>query len=301
MASEVPVPEDDASPHPTVTDRPDERDFDAQPVLEIASGLRVPRLGLGTWQLEGRTAADSVAEALRLGYRHIDTAQAYGNEDQVAAGIAASGMARDELFITTKIDNDKHRPGDLVTSVDESLARLDTDHVDLLLIHWPVEWDIIGATLSTLAQVHASGKALHIGVSNFTVAQLDQVADLAPLEVLQVECHPFLQQRELRQWCVDHDWVFTAYSPVARGKVFGNDTLASIGAAHGVGEGAVALAWLVGQTNVVAIPRSSKPDHLAKNWSTLELELSDDERRRIDALDSGDRLVDPGDIAPWER
>lgn len=292
----VPVPEGDWSDHPPRHGDP--LRFVDQPVVETPGGLRIPKLGFGTYELDDDQCRDMVAEALELGVRHIDTAQGYGNESGVAAGIAAAGVPRGEVFVTTKIDNDNHEPGELTQSVEASLERLDTDHVDLLLIHWPVHWETINATLNTLAQVQASGMAHHIGVSNFTVEQLDQVAHLAPLEVLQVECHPFLQQRELRSWCVNAGWVFTAYSPVARGAVLHDETLGDIAAARSTSPATVALAWLLAQDGVIAIPRTADPEHLRANWQARSLELSPDELAQIDQLDEGRRLVDP-DHAPW--
>lgn len=292
----VPVPEGDGTDHP-LRGVEDHR-FTDQPVAESFTGLRVPKLGLGTAGLHGGQCREIVSEALELGVRHLDTAQAYGNETDVGAGIEAAGVACDEIFVTTKVDDDSHEPGDLVSSVEASLDRLGTDHVDLLLIHWPVHWEIVAATIHTLGQVQASGMAHHVGVSNFTVGQLDEVAHLAPLEALQVECHPFFQQPELRSWCVDAGWVFTAYSPLAQGEVHGDEALNEIAASRSVSPTAVALAWLIGLDGVTAIPRTSDPDHLRDNWSALSIDLTPDERARIDALDRGLRLVDP-EHAPW--
>lgn len=295
-ASDVPVPEGDRSDHPL--HHGEAFRFGDQPVVKTPGGLRMPKLGLGTYELHDRQCHEMVAGALDLGVRHIDTAQSYGNESGVAAGIAAAGVSRDEVFITTKVDNDNHEPGELTKSVEASLERLDTDHVDLLLIHWPVDWETINATLNTLAQVQASGMAHHIGVSNFTIEQLDQVVHLAPLEVLQVECHPYLQQRELRSWCVDAGWVFTAYSPLAQGAVIDDDTLDEIAASRSASPATVALAWLIAQDGVVTIPRTHDPAHLRANWEALSLELSPDDLIRVDELDQGRRFVDP-DHAPW--
>jgi 2,5-diketo-D-gluconate reductase B len=290
------VTEGDTSPHPLAGGVPAR--FGDQPVVATANGLQMPKLGLGTYQLMGDECRDVVAAALELGVRHIDTAQSYGNEAAVGAGLESSGVARDDVFVTTKIDDDRHSPADLVRSVEESLARLGTDHVDLLLVHWPVEWDIIAATLQTLAQVQASGMAHHIGVSNFTVEQLESVQSFAPLEVLQVECHPFFQQRELRSWCARADWIFTAYTPLAKGAVADDDTLRDIASAHSTSPATVALAWLVAQDHVVAIPRTRSQSHLEANWAALSLRLSSEELRRIDELDVGRRLVNPAH-APW--
>ncbi len=290
------VDEGNASEHPLV-DAPSQ-DFGQQPVVTTSRGLNIPRAGLGTWQLDNSQAKAIVGAALELGIRHIDTAQAYGNERGVGDGIRASGIDRADVFLTTKIDNDKHRPADLVASVENSLERLQTSHVDLLLVHWPVEWNIVAATLDTLAQVQAGGLTNHIGVSNFTIEQLDKVKDFAPLEVLQVECHPFLQQHELRAWCEDNDWIFTAYSPLAQGAVFDNPRIREIADSHETNAAAVSLAWLYHQANVVAIPRTSNPEHLAENWRSRNLSLTEPELSSLAQLDADRRLVDP-DRAPW--
>ena len=290
------VTENDSADHPTVG--APVRRFDDQPTVVTNRGLAVPSLGFGTWQLDDDTAARMTERAIDIGYRHIDTAQMYRNEGGVGSGIAASGIDRDELFLTTKVDNDAHEPDDLVASVERSLDLLKTDHVDLLLIHWPVHYDRISATLAALAQVHAAGLARHIGVSNFTIDQLDHVKDMAPLEVLQVECHPFFQQRELRRWCVENDWVFTAYSPIAQGQVFDSEELGELAERVGCSPAQLALAWLIGLDNVTAIPRTSSSDHAAGNFDAATIDLGDEVRSAIDQLDRGDRLVDP-DIAPW--
>ena len=271
-----------------------------QSSVTLPSGLSMPTLGLGTWQLEGDDARRMVRAAVDAGYRHVDTAQGYGNERAVGQGIRDSGVARSEIFLTTKVDNDRHEPADLVASVEQSLERLATDHVELLLLHWPTNWARIAATLSTMAQVQASGLAHHIGVSNCTVEQLGEVSGVAPLEVLQVECHPYLQQRELRSWCAQHDWAFTAYSPIARGDVIDDATIRSIADAHDTDPAAITLAWLLSKPQVTAIPKTSSEEHLAANLSALEIRLSDDEIERIDALDEGRRLIDP-DSAPWNQ
>lgn len=268
------------------------------PSIRLKSGSEMPRFGLGTWQLEGQTAFDVVSGALDTGIRHIDTAQMYGNETEVGRAMTQSDVDRDDVFITTKVGNDDHEPEALVASVEASLQRLQTDRVDLLLIHWPVEFDRIGASLSTMAQLQSDGLVGHLGVSNFTRAQLDQTVDMAPLEVLQCECHPFLQQVDLRSWCTEHDWAFTAYSPLARGEVFGNDVLDEIADSHDVSSGTIALAWLLAQPKVVVIPKTTDLDHLRENRSALDVELDQPEMDRISTLEQGRRLVDP-DFAPW--
>ncbi len=292
------VGESDSSPHPTVG-KPT-RTFGDQPMIRTDRGLVVPKLGLGTWQLDEAAAASMVSEALRMGYRHIDTAQMYGNERGVGRGLAESGVDRSEIFLTTKMDNDHHAPDDLVRSVEASLKALGTDHVDLLLLHWPVGWDVIGATLATMAQVQASGLAHHIGVSNFTIDQLEVARNHAPLEVLQVECHPFFQQDDLRTWCVDHDWIFVAYSPIAQGKVLEEPELMTIADELGDGFTAIetALAWLLSLDRVGAIPRTTNVEHLRSNFRALDIQLSAQQEARIRRLDRGERIVDPPH-APW--
>jgi len=288
----LPVPDND----PTVAGAA--ADFVGQPVVRTGRELVIPSLGFGTWQLDEEAAAKMVRAAIAAGYRHIDTAQMYGNEAGVGSGIAASKVDRSDLFVTTKVDNDAHEPDDLVSSVRESLDKLHTDYVDLLLIHWPVHYDRIEATMAALSQVRAEGIARHIGVSNFTINQLDEVVEMAPLEVLQVECHPYFQQRELRRWCVEHDWAFTAYSPLGQGEIFNSEGFAAIADSVGAPPAEVALAWLIGLDRVTAIPRSSDQMHLESNFNATKLQLSADVRAAIDELDSGQRLIDP-DFAPW--
>ncbi|MGB3734125.1 MAG: aldo/keto reductase [Ilumatobacter sp.] len=272
--------------------------IDDQPTVRLPSGATIPAFGLGTWELEADEVSEIVGAALDLGVRHVDTAQMYGNEADVGRAIAASDVERSEVFLTTKVANDRHGPDELRASVEESLEKLRTDHVDLLLIHWPVDFDRMDETLAALASVHEDGLASHLGVSNFTREQLDRSVDLAPLEVLQCECHPFLQQVDLRAWCADHGWGFTAYSPLARGEVFHSDVLDDIAAEKDVSSGAVALAWLLAQPQVVTIPKTTDAEHLEENCSALTIELDQLELDRISGLEEGRRLVDP-DFAPW--
>ncbi|NNF56323.1 MAG: hypothetical protein HKN03_17995 [Acidimicrobiales bacterium] len=272
----------------------------SQPVVETVAGTQIPRLGFGTYRLRGDSARSMTRLALQSGVRHVDTAQMYGNEAEVGQGLADSGVDRNEVFVTTKIDNHNHEPDALVASVHESLDRLGMDQLDLLLIHWPVEWDRIGATLSQLAQVQAGGLTRHIGVSNFTIEQLEIAAHYAPLEVLQAECNPFFQQSELRDWCAKNGWVFTAYSPLGQGKALDHPTLVDIASAHDTAPSAVALAWLMTLTGVSVIPRTSSPAHLEENLAARDLVLTDNDCQRIAGLGTGQRFVDP-DFAPWNN
>ncbi len=288
------VPEDDSSPHDTV-DRPE-----PSPGVEAVTshgGMSMPRLGFGTWQLDPDVATEMVASAIDVGFRHIDTAQMYENEEGVGKGIARSGVSADDLFITTKVANENHEPEALRESVEKSLGRLGVDRVDLVLVHWPVEYDRIAATMAALANVHAGGLTRHIGLSNFTVEQLDEVESMAPVENLQVECHPTFRQDDLRRWCVDHDWTFTAYSPLGQGEVFDDDVIADIAERHDCTPSAVALAWLNSLDKVAAIPRTSSADHLQDNWDSQTIELDADAITAIEGL-AETRLIDP-DFAPW--
>ncbi|WP_420451330.1 aldo/keto reductase [Ilumatobacter sp.] len=287
------VGEADSSEHDTVG----RGEPGATPAVTSRGSMSMPRLGFGTYELEPDDAERMVTAALDVGFRHVDTAQMYGNEEAVGRAIAASGVSADDVFVTTKVSNDHHEPHALQESVERSIERLGLEHVDLLLIHWPVDFDRVSATLAALENVHAAGLTRHIGVSNFTVEQLDEVASMAPLEALQVECHPFFRQDELRRWCRDHDWAFTAYSPIARGEVFDDEVMAEIAERHDCTPSAAALAWLLTLDGVAAIPRTGDVDHLRDNWSAREIELDADALDAIAGLDER-RLVDPA-FSPW--
>lgn len=294
---DVLVTEGDGTPHPVAVTP---KVFGDEPIVQSRGGMQLPSLGIGTYRLCDDVARTVVRAALERGVRHIDTAQMYRNEAEIGAAVRESGVDRDRIHITTKIDNDNHSPGALVESVRRSLSDLGTDYVDLLLVHWPVAWDGIGATLSTLAQVHASGSARHIGVSNFTVEQLEVAQNYAPLETLQVECHPYFQQRRLRRWCEERGWAFTAYSPLAQGSVVDEPALAAIAGELGVTAPAVALAWLMSLPQVATIPRTGTIDHLEANLAARHVQLSAEQIDRIEQLDRNRRIVDP-DFAPWNE
>jgi 2,5-diketo-D-gluconate reductase B len=200
-----------------------------------ANGARIPAIGLGTWELRGRTCARLVEQALRLGYRHIDTAQVYENESEVGEGLRASGITRDEVFVTTKVWTTHFAPNDLERSTRESLARLRLAEVDLLLLHWPNPRIPLQETLGALARVKKLGMAKHIGVSNFTVALIEEAvaASPEPLVCDQVEYHPYLNQTKVRQACVENGMALVAYSPVAKGRIKNDKALARIGENYG--------------------------------------------------------------------
>ena len=212
-----------------------------------ANGAKIPAIGLGTWELRGRTCARLVEQALRLGYRHIDTAQVYENEREVGDGLRASGVRRDEVFITTKVWTSHFAPHDLERSAKESLNKLRLSEVDLLLLHWPNPRVPLAETLGALAHVRELGMARHIGVSNLTVALVEEAVEKcpAPLVCDQVEYHPYLDQTKVREACARHGMAVVAYSPIAKGRVKNDELLAHIGKAHGKSAAQVCLRWLV--------------------------------------------------------
>jgi 2,5-diketo-D-gluconate reductase B len=229
-----------------------------------------------------------VEAALEIGYRHVDTAQMYGNEAEVGAALRGSGLPRGELFVTTKVWPDRFRAGDLQRSVEESLARLGLDRVDLLLLHWPSPTVPLAETVDALNDAAAHGWAAHIGISNFTGALVEQAVALSgrPLATNQVEYHPFRDQRALLADCRRRGLSVTAHRPLARGRVFDDPTLAGIARRHGRTPGQVALRWLVQQDGVVAIPRSSKPEHARDNFGIDGFTLGAREMAEIAALAS---------------
>ena len=267
-----------------------------------ANGAKIPLIGLGTWELRGRTCARLVEQALRLGYRHIDTAQVYENEREVGDGLRASGVRRDEVFITTKVWTSHFAPHDLERSAKESLNKLRISEVDLLLLHCPNPRVPLAETLGALAHVRELGMARHIGVSNFTVALVEEAVEKcpAPLVCDQVEYHPYLDQTKVREACARHGMAVVAYSPIAKGRVKNDELLAQIGKAHGKSAAQVCLRWLV-QQNVSAIPRTSRLERLSENMEIFDFELSGDEMRRISAMGgSHGRLTDYGFAPKWD-
>jgi 2,5-diketo-D-gluconate reductase B len=252
-----------------------------------ANGAKIPAIGLGTWELRGRTCARLVEQALKLGYRHIDTAQIYENEREVGDGVRAAGITRDELFITTKVWTSHFAPLDLERSVKESLARLRMAQVDLLLLHWPNPQVPLKETIGALARMREQGLTRHIGVSNFTVALIEEAVATcpAPLVCNQVEYHPFLSQTKVLEACRSHGLALVAYSPIARGRVKAEETLARIGQAHGKTAAQVCLRWLM-QQNVSAIPRTSRVERLSENLNVFDFVLSSAEMDEIFAMAS---------------
>lgn len=271
--------------------------------LLTAHGAQIPAIGFGTSQLGD--CGDLVAMALRAGYRHIDTAWKYGSEKGVGIGIKASGVPRSEIFLTTKVSHEYLRAGDFAKSVRESLQNLQVDYVDMLHVHWPSPEKVpLEETMGALAQAKRDGLARHLGVANFNIALLEEAIRLCPepLATLQAEYHPYLDQTKVLAACRRLGVVFTAYCPLARGRVPKDPVLAEIGAAHGKSNAQVALRWLMQQGNIAAIPRSSNPERIAANLQIFDFELSDAEMQRIHALKRPDgRIANPAGRAPaWD-
>lgn len=259
----------------------------------------MPALGLGTWQNDDPAqCAASVETALEKGYRHIDTAQAYRNEEAVGRGIERADVPREELFLATKVWIDRLSSESVISSTETSLDKLGTDHVELLYVHWPAGDYDAKATLEAFAELGDAGITERIGVSNFTPRHLEEARDILGEYPFanQVELHPLLPQDDLRAFANDHDIELVAYSPLARGKVFKIDVISEVADKHGVSEAQVSLAWLR-EKGVTAIPKATSSDHIEDNWASLSVELDGEDIARIDAIDRTDRRVHP-DFAP---
>lgn len=265
-------------------------------------GAKIPILGLGTWDLRDRVCSRIVEQAIRLGYRHIDTAQMYGNEREVGEGVRASGIPREQVFITTKIWWTHLSAGDFERSTAECLARLRMQYVDLLLIHWPNESVPLVETLTSLGKMKREGLARHIGVSNFTVKLIEEAVSLSgePLVTNQVELHPYIDQRKVIDACRKYGISITAHSPLGKGRLRSDELLLRIGKTHGKSASQVALRWLI-QQDVIAIPRTSKLERLTENFEVFDFDLSEGEMAAIDGLASPQgRGLSPSWSPDWD-
>ena len=250
--------------------------------------VEVPALGFGTWPMKGEECRTAVETALDIGYRHIDTAQMYENEAEVGDAISNSDVAREDIFLVTKIQSGNLAYDDVLDSVEKSLDRLDTA-IDLLLIHSPSNTVPIEESIQAMNELQQAGHVDHIGVSNFSVAQMEQAIDASETPILtnQVEYHPFKSQDDILEFCIDNDLMMTAYSPVARKDVIGNDVLQEIGAQYEKTEAQVTLRWLTQQENVSAIPKASSRSHQEENLNIFDFELSNDEMEQVFELQDG--------------
>ncbi|MGK7295248.1 MAG: aldo/keto reductase [Candidatus Wenzhouxiangella sp. M2_3B_020] len=267
--------------------------------------MKMPALGFGTFQLDGETVLRMIPEVLDMGYRHVDTAQAYDNEADVGKALDEADVAREEVFVTTKVWVDRFEPDDLRASVSESLDRLRSDYVDLLLLHWPIFGDAgMGPTLEALMREREDGRAKHIGVSNFTIDHLEQAVGIAGDGVLatnQVEYHVYLGQDRLHEAMRRLGLALTAYMPLAKGEVADDPVLREVAEAHDKTAAQVALNWLIRQQGVAAIPATSNPDHARANLDVFDFALAGDELERIDGLTKDHRLCTPGELSPdWD-
>jgi 2,5-diketo-D-gluconate reductase B len=267
-----------------------------------AHGARIPAIGLGTMTLKDSLCVDIVAAALKLGYRHLDTAERYGNEVEVGQGLHTSGIKREDVFVTTKVYWDQLEPGKFERSVDDSLKRLELSTVDLLLIHWPNPKVPLKDSIGALCQAKRAGLAKHIGIANFTVALVEEAVKVAtePLATNQIEVHPYLDQTRVIAACRRHGISVTAYCPLARGKVPGDETLMRIGKAHGKTASQVVLRFLV-QQGIIVIPRTSNKDRLAENLAIFDFALTESEMSEISGLKERDgRVVNPPHAPQWD-
>jgi 2,5-diketo-D-gluconate reductase B len=272
------------------------------PTTVSAHGAEIPVMGFGTSGL-GKSAAEIVAIALRLGYRHIDTARKYGTERGVGDGIRASGVPREEIFLTTKVSHESLRAADFARSVETSLSELQVDHVDLLLIHWPNPQIPVAECMGPLVAAKREGLARHIGVANFTVKLLEEAiqASAEPLVTNQVECHPYLDQTKMIAALRRHGMALTAHCPLGRGRLIGDPVLSAIAHERKKTLAQIALRWLIQQEIVAAIPRSSRPERIAENLDVFDFRLTAEEMDRISALARPDgRVANPAFSPVWD-
>lgn len=266
-------------------------------------GLRMPKLGLGTWRMKDEQAREAVERALSLGYRHIDTAEMYGNEAEVGAAIAGARLPRDDIHLTTKVWWEHLTPDGITKALEASLTRLQTDHVDLYLIHWPSPEMDLAAALMTMIRLQEQGLTRAIGVSNFPVALLRRAVEEigAPIAVNQVEYHVLLGQDAVLEYARAHDVAVAAYCPIAQGKLADHEELGIIARKHGVTPPQVALKWLLDQPGVAAIPKAARRESQIANLEAMKLELDDSDRAAIAMLPKTQRMVNPGFAPAWDK
>lgn len=264
-------------------------------------GVDVPALGFGTWQLRGRECIDAVGDALELGYRHIDTAQAYQNEAEVGHAISESGIPREELWVTTKVWRDSLSPADVDRTTRGSLDQLQMDYVDLLLIHWPNDAIALEQTLDAMVSLREKGLVKHVGVSNFPPALVSRAQQVIPIFCNQVEYHPLLDQSQLCEMAAQNGFLLTAYSPIARGKVFDEAGIRRIAERLGKSPAQVALRWLIQQDNVAAIPKAASAEHRRVNLGIFDFELDLEDMEELKALSRqrNERLISPSWAPAW--
>jgi len=269
------------------------------PTIELNNCTTIPQLGFGVFQVPPEDTEGVVARALEAGYRHIDTARAYRNEEGVGAAIATSPLDRDDVFVTTKLSNDDHGTDSTLKAFDASLERLGIDVLDLYLIHWPIpRQDKFVDTWRAFEQLHADGRVRSIGVSNFRIEDLQRLLDLGLTvpAVNQIELHPYLTQDELQAFHAEHGIVTEAWSPIAKGQVLDDPVVTDLAAAKEATPAQVVIAWHLALGNIV-IPKSVTPERIVENFASTEVKLGEDEIEAISALDRGERTgPDPSEF-----
>jgi 2,5-diketo-D-gluconate reductase B len=265
-------------------------------------GISLPRLGLGTFRMQGDACRAAVESALGLGYRHIDTAEMYGNEDPIGVAIAASGIARKDLHVTTKVWNENLAPDAIRRSFDASLNKLRLDQVDLYLVHWPSKKMNLPAMFETLMQLKQEGRTRAIGVANFNVTLLKTVVEeiQAPIACNQIEYHVMLDQTPVRQYLAAKSIPLVAYCPLAQGRAASDPTLIAIGRKHGASAAQVALKWLLDRDGVAAIPKASRAESQQANLDARNIGLDDEDMKAIAGLPKNQRYVNPGFAPAWD-
>ncbi|UGA45067.1 aldo/keto reductase [Bradyrhizobium quebecense] len=265
-------------------------------------GISLPQLGLGTFRMQGDACRAAVESALGLGYRHIDTAEMYGNEEAIGAAIADAKVARKDLHVTTKVWHENLAPDAIRKAFDASLKKLPLDHVDLYLVHWPSRNMKLPAVFETLMKLKQEGRTRAIGVANFTTALLRTVVEdiKAPIACNQIEYHAMLDQTPVQKYLAAKSIPLVAYCPLAQGRFATDETLAKIGSKHDATAAQVALKWLLDQDGVAAIPKASRAESQKANLDALKVKLDDDDRKAIAALRKDMRCVNPGFAPAWD-
>jgi len=260
--------------------------------LTFSSGRTIPQLGLGTWQLTDESCIATVRDALEMGYTHVDTADGYGNHKEVGQGIKEAGISRDKLFLTTKIAKPHQRPEEVLSFGQRMLEELETDYVNLLLIHWPTKAVPFKETLDAMAELVHKGVVKDIGISNFNSALTAEAAEISsvPIAANQVEFHPLLFQKALLERCESLNIKLTAYSPLAQGAVFQNKIIKDLAAQGGISPAQLSIAWLLAK-GIIAIPKSSGKEHLKSNLKAAEIQLEDEVLSKIDAIEEESRVI----------
>jgi 2,5-diketo-D-gluconate reductase B len=267
-----------------------------------ANGAKIPTIGLGTWQLNGDVGVNITKEALKLGYRHLDCALIYGNEKEIGEGLHASGVKREDVWVTTKVPHTELAPANLERAVKQSLSNLRLSDVNLLLVHWPNPEIPLADTMGAMCDMKKKGLARNIGISNFTVQLVEEAVKLSsePIATNQIEWHPYLDEEKVRAACKKHGISVTAYCPIARGRAVGDEVLSGIGKKHGKSAGQVSLRWLV-QKGAIVIPRTSKAERLTENMSIFDFALTPQEMAEVDALAKpAGRVVSVGWAPNWD-